>query len=137
MGSAEKAHSCYTRRDLLNTALGIAGAGAASLVLSDNATAADSPAQSEHPTYNGSTDPYPLPWLDKFGDHHQPASPTLDPSDIFHFKGRIVRCADFVGVGTDNGGNRIAWGAPSTDFGIMQGEYFAARAPQNGAYVHI
>lgn len=128
---------CYTRRGFVNTTLGIAAAGAASLLLPDGAVAKSESPQSEMRTYNGGTDPYPLPWLDKFGDHHQPASPTLDSSDIFHFKGKIVRCADFVGMGTDNKGNRIAFGAPSTDFGIMQGEYFAARAPQTGAFVHM
>lgn len=126
-----------TRRGFVSTTLGVAAAGAASLLLSDETAADIKPPQSERRTYNGSPDPYPLPWLDKFGDHHQPAGPKLDPSDIFHFKGRIVRCADFAGMGTDNKGNRIAFGAPSTDYGIMQGEYFAARAPQTGAFVHI
>jgi len=136
MNPAEDAR-CYTRRGFVNTTLGMAAAGAASLLLPGDAAANSASPQSEMHTYNGSADPYPLPWLDKFGDHHQPASPTLDPSDIFHFKGKIVRCADFVGMGTDNKGNRIAFGAPSTDFGIMQGEYFAARAPQTGAFVHM
>jgi len=136
MSSSEDVRSCYTRRGFVGTTLGVAAAGAASLLLSDEA-AADSKPQTERRTYNGSTDPYPLPWLDKFGDHHQPAGANLDPSDIFHFKGRIVRCANFAGMGTDNKGNRIAFGAPSTDYGIMQGEYFAARAPQTGAFVHI
>jgi len=133
MSSSEDVRSCYTRRGFVSTTLGVAAAGAASLLLSDEAAADSKPQR----TYNGSTDPYPLPWLDRFGDHHQPAGANLDPSDIFHFKGRIVRCANFAGMGTDNKGNRIAFGAPSTDFGIMQGEYFAARAPQTGAFVHI
>lgn len=137
MSSADDVRSSCTRRGFVSTTLGVAAAGAASLLLSDEAAAGSKPPQSERRTYNGSTDPYPLPWLDKFGDHHQPAGPKLDPSDIFHFKGRIVRCANFVGMGTDNKGNRIAFGAPSTDYGIMQGEYFAARAPQTGAFVHI
>lgn len=137
MSSTDDARSCCTRRGFVNTTLGAAAAGAAAILLSDETSAESTPPQSERRTYNGSTDPYPLPWLDRFGDHHQPAGAKLDPSDIFHFKGRIVRCADFTGMGTDNKGNRIAFGAPSTDFGIMQGEYFAARAPQTGAYVHI
>jgi hypothetical protein len=137
MSSTENGRSRYTRRGLLSTTVSVAAAGAASLLLPGNSSAQSKPSQSERPTYNGSADPYPIPWLDKFGDHHQPAGPQGEPSDIYHFKGRIVRCANFVGMGTDNSGNRIAWGAPSTDFGIMQGEYFAARAPQNGAFVHI
>jgi hypothetical protein len=37
------------------------------------------------------------------------------PSHIYHFKGRVARCADFAGMGTDNKGNRIAFGTPTTD----------------------
>ena len=88
-------------------------------------------------TYNGDTDPYPIPWLDKNGSHNQPAGPHLEPSHIFHFKGRIARCADFVGMGTDNKGNRIAFGTPTTDYGFMEGEYFAGRSAQTGAFTHI
>ncbi len=137
MRSTADVRSCYTRRGFVSTALSIAGAGAASLLLSDDSAADGKPRQSEQHTYSGSPDPYPLPWLDKFGDHHQPAGANNDPSDIFHFKGRIVRCADFAGMGTDNKGGRIAFGAPSTDYGIMQGEYFAARTAQTGAFVHM
>ncbi len=88
-------------------------------------------------TYNGNTDPYPIPWLDKNGSHNQPAGPQLEPAHIFHFKGRIARCADFVGMGTDNKGNRIAFGTPTTDYGFMEGEYFAGRSAQTGAFTHI
>ncbi len=88
-------------------------------------------------TANGGTDPYPIPWLDKNGSHNQPAGPTLDPSHIYHFKGRVARCSTFTGMGTDNRGNRIAFGSPTTDYGVMQGEYWAARAPQHGTFTHI
>lgn len=88
-------------------------------------------------TANGGTDPYPIPWLDKNGSHNQPAGPNLEPSHIFHFKGRIARCSTFTGMGTDNQGNRIAFGSPTTDYGVMQGEYWAARAPQPGTFTHI
>jgi hypothetical protein len=40
-------------------------------------------------------------------------------------------------MGTDNKGNRLAFGSPTTDYGYMQGEYWAARAPQRGAFTHI
>jgi hypothetical protein len=110
----------------------------ASLLLS-NDVAADNkpPPQSKLRTYNGGTDPYPIPWLDKNGSHNQPAGPQLEPSHIFHFKGRVARSADFVGMGTDNKGNRIAFGTPTTDYGFMQGEYFAGRTPQTGVFTHI
>jgi hypothetical protein len=86
---------------------------------------------------NGSSEPYPIPWLDKNGSHNQPAGANLEPSHIYHFKGRVARCSTFTGMGTDNHGNRIAFGAPTTDYGVMAGEYWAARAAQQGAFTHI
>ena len=88
-------------------------------------------------TANGGTDPYPIPWLDKNGSHNQPASPNLEPSHIYHFKGRVARCSTFSGMGTDNQGSRIAFGSPTTDYGVMQGEYWAGRASQQGTFTHI
>jgi hypothetical protein len=88
-------------------------------------------------TANGSTDPYPIPWLDKNGSHNQPAGANLEPSHIYHFKGRVARCSTFTGMGMDNQGNRIAFGSPTTDYGAMQGEYLAARAAQQGTFTHI
>src|SRR5579872_2156164 len=84
-------------------------------------------AQETRATANGDAAPYPIPWLDKNGSHNQPAGPDLEPSHIYHFKGRVARCSTFSGVGTDNKGNRIAFGTPTTDYGVMQGEYWAAR----------
>jgi hypothetical protein len=88
-------------------------------------------------TANGGTDPYPIPWLDRNGSHNQPAGPNLEPSHIYHFKGRVARCSTFTGMGTDNQGNRIAFGSPTTDYGVMQGEYWAGRAAQQGTFTHI
>jgi hypothetical protein len=88
-------------------------------------------------TANGSADPYPIPWLDKNGSHNQPAGPNLEPSHIYHFKGLVARCSTFTGMGTDNQGNRIAFGSPTTDYGVMKGEYWAARSTQQGAFTHI
>jgi hypothetical protein len=88
-------------------------------------------------TANGGPDPYPIPWLDKNGSHNQPAGPNLEPSHIYHFKGRVARCSTFTGMGTDNHGNRIAFGTPTTDYGVMQGEYWAARTAQHGTLIHI
>ena len=86
---------------------------------------------------NGGTGPYPIPWLDKNGSHNQPAGPNLEPSHIYHFRGRVARCSTFSGEGTDNQGNRIPFGSPTTDYGVMQGEYWAARAAQQGTFTHI
>jgi hypothetical protein len=86
---------------------------------------------------NGSRDPYPIPWLDRNGSHNQSPGPGMEPSSIYHFKGQIARANNFTGMGTDNKGNRIAFGAPSTDFSFMRGEYFAARAPQVNTFTHI
>ena len=86
---------------------------------------------------NGSADPYPIPWLDKNGSHNQPAGANLEPSNIYHFKGRVARCSTFTGIGTDNQGNRIAFGSPTTDYGLMHGEYWGARTAQQGTFTHI
>src|SRR5215471_13241740 len=122
----------YTRRRFLSTTIGVASG--VSLLLAREAAADE---QQKLRTYNGDTDPYPIPWLDKNGSHNQPAGPQLEPSHIFHFKGRIARCADFVGMGMDNKGNRIAFGTPTTDYGFMEGEYFAGRTAHTGAFTHI
>jgi len=87
--------------------------------------------------YDGSADPYPIPWLDKNGSHNQPAGLDKEPSHIYHFKGKVARCADFSGMGTDNKGNRLAFGNPTTDNSFMQGEYFTGRTMHKGAFTHI
>ena len=74
----------------------------------------------------GSDEPYPIPWLDKNGSHNQ-AGPSLEPSHIFHFKGRIARCADFVGSGVDGSGERLAFGLPTTDNSFMDGECWTSQ----------
>lgn len=137
MSSIDDVRSGFTRRSFLSTTLIIAAAGSASISLPSDIAAENKPPQSKLLTYNGSTDPYPIPWLDKNGSHNQPAGPQLEPSHIYHFKGRVARCAGFVGMGTDNRGNRIAFGTPTTDYGFMQGEYFAGRTPQTGTFTHI
>src|SRR5271155_1809078 len=120
----------HSRRDILkSSALAIFPLA----VRSGNSSLLDQQAM----TANGGTDPYPIPWLDKNGSHNQPAGPNLEPSHIYHFKGRVARCSTFTGMGTDNQGNRIAFGSPTTDYGVMQGEYWAARAAQQGTFTHI
>jgi len=133
MSSTDDRRSGYTRRKFVSTVGVISGA---SLLLPRQAASNESP-EPKLRTYNGGTDPYPIPWLDKNGSHNQPAGPKSEPSHIYHFKGRVGRCADFVGMGTDNKGNRIAFGTPTTDYGFMEGEYFAGRTAQTGAFTHI
>lgn len=86
---------------------------------------------------DGGADPIPIPWLDKNGSHNQAPGPGMDPSNIFHFRGKVARANDFTGMGTDNAGRRLAFGAKSTDFSFMQGEYFSARQARRGAFAHI
>lgn len=86
---------------------------------------------------NGGADPRPIPWLDRNGSHNQSPEPGADPSNIFHFRGRVARANAFTGMGTDNHGRRIAFGAKSTDFSFMQGEYFAGRQARQGTFGHI
>ncbi len=125
------------RRQFLSSGVCLAAAGASALLLPRIAASQTASSQTWKLSSNGSKDPYPIPWLDKNGSHNQSPGPGMEPSNIYHFKGRIARANDFKGMGTDNKGNRIAFGAPSTDFSFMEGEYFAARAPQTGAFTHI
>jgi hypothetical protein len=85
----------------------------------------------------GSDEPYPIPWLDKNGSHNQ-AGPRLEPSHIFHFKGRIARSADFVGSGADGSGERLAFGLATTDNSFMDGECWTSqRRVRTGAWAHL
>src|SRR4051794_36671485 len=63
MFSADDARTGQTRRRLVT--LSIASGVSASLLLFRNSLARDEPPLSKPSTYNGSTDPYPIPWLDK------------------------------------------------------------------------
>ncbi|HXJ88190.1 MAG TPA: hypothetical protein VMS18_15325 [Candidatus Binatia bacterium] len=85
---------------------------------------------------NGGLCPYPIPWLDKNGNHNQAAMPNVELSSIYHFNGKLARCSGFHGMGTDNKGNRLAWGTPTTDYSYMAGEYWAARRPHQGIFAH-
>ena len=131
MSPTQAPFALRNRRGFLKTG---ALAGAA---LAVGSRAAASPPEEVLKPANGGTEPYPIPWLDKNGSHNQPAGPNLEPSHIYHFKGRVARCSTFTGIGTDNAGNRIAFGSPTTDYGVMAGEYWAARTKQGGAFTHI
>jgi hypothetical protein len=95
-----------------------------------------SPIPQNHQPSNGGVCPYPIPWLDKNGNHNQPAVPNVELSSIYHFKGKLARCNGFHGTGTDNTGNRLPWGTPTTDYSYMQGEYWAARQAHQAIFAH-
>jgi hypothetical protein len=103
--------------------------------------AARAPGQSEtRPVlfdYDGSKDPFPIPWLDANGSHNQMPGVEQEPSHIYHFKGLVARCNGFAGNGTDGEGKPVSFGTKTTDFGIMVGEYYAGRTAHKGAFVHL
>ncbi len=123
-----------SRRHFLMSGAALAATSAFDLKRSD---AEEGPSGRESFVYDGSTDPYPIPWLDKNGSHNQPAGLDKEPSHIYHFKGKVARCADFSGMGTDNKGNRLAFGNPTTDNSFMKGEYFTGRTTHKGTFTHI
>ena len=94
------------------------------------------PIPADHGPSNGGPCPYPIPWLDKNGNHNQPAGPNVELSNIYHFNGKLARCSGFHGMGTDNKGNRLAWGTPTTDYSYMAGEYWAGRQSRQGIFAH-
>jgi hypothetical protein len=121
--------------------LGAASAVGASLrasVLSEQSTPATCapPIPHNHEPLNGGSCPYPIPRLDKDGNHNQPAAPNVELSSIYHFKGKLARCSGFHGMGTDNKGNRLAWGTSTTDYSYMAGEYWAARQAHQAIFAH-
>jgi hypothetical protein len=89
-----------------------------------------------HEPSNGGPCPFPIPWLDKNGNHNQSPMANVELSNIYHFKGKLARCNGFHGVGTDNKGNRLAWGTPTTDYSYMAGEYWAARQAHQAIFAH-
>ena len=90
----------------------------------------------DHSPANGGSCPYPIPWLDKNGNHNQSPMPNVGLSNIYHFKGKLARCNGFHGMGTDKKGNRLAWGTPTTDYSYMAGDYCAARQTQQAIFAH-
>ena len=89
-----------------------------------------------HEPSNGASCPYPIPWLDKNGNHNQSPMPHVELSNIYHFKGKLARCNGFHGMGTGNKGNRLAWGTPTTDYSYMAGEYWAGRQTHREIFAH-
>ena len=142
--------SAASRRDLLRAGFGLASVGAAGLVAPGCAAAGTAvtrtPAAVANPALealaaqdllNGGAEPVPIPWLDKNGSHNQMPGPSSEPSNIFHFKGRVARANDFTGTGTSGDGEPISFGTKSTDFSFMQGEYFAGRQVRQGTFGHL
>jgi hypothetical protein len=127
----------FDRRRFLTMSGAAVGAAAASSLFLPAVLAEDCSPPIPKTAFNGSDCPFPIPWLDKNGSHNQSPAPGAEPSNMFHFKGRLARCNNWVGMGTDNKGNRIPWGSPTTDFSYMQGTYFAGRQEHLGAFAHI
>jgi hypothetical protein len=94
------------------------------------------PIPQNHSPSNGGSRPYPIPWLDKNGNHNQSPMPHVELSNIYHFKGKLARCNGFHGMGTDNKGDRLAWGTPTTDYSYMAGEYWAGRQAHQAVFAH-
>ena len=152
--------ACNTasRREFLRLGLGFATAGSAGILLS--ACATDGAGRIEPAVHggdferaagpalaglqalaaldaqNGGAAPSAIPWLDKNGSFNQAPGPRQDPSNIFHFKGRIARANGYTGMGTDNKGRRIPFGTNTTDFSFMVGEYWAGRSERQGTFAH-
>jgi hypothetical protein len=128
--------SGLNRRLLLK--LGVVSAAAASLpkLRAQSTPDCSPPTPPNHTPSNGGPCPFPIPWLDKNGNHNQSPTDNVELSNIFHFNGKLARCAGFHGMGTDNQGNRLAWGNPTTDYSYMAGEYWAARQPHQGIFAH-
>lgn len=149
----------FCRRDFLRAGLVGLAAGTTTLWLGDRALAATPPGASAveseqgfaaaatpalaslaalaaEDAQNGGAAPFPIPWLDKNGSLNQAPGPGQEPSNIFHFKGRIARANGFTGMGTDNRGRRIPFGTVTTDYSFMQGEYWAGRSERQGAFTH-
>jgi hypothetical protein len=87
--------------------------------------------------YDGSKEPFPIPWLDTNGSHNQMPGIRQEPSHIYHFNGLVARCNSFVGTGTDQDGNPAPFGTKTTDFGVMMGEHYTGRTVQKVALVHL
>lgn len=128
-----------SRRRLLNVgavSIGLASVPRGLLGAESTAGACSPPIPQDHAPSNGGPCPYPIPWLDKNGNHNQSPGPNVELSNIYHFKGRLARCNGFHGTGTDEKGNRLPWGTPTTDFSYMAGEYWAGRQPHQGVFTH-
>src|SRR5579864_5818889 len=100
-----------SRRNLLRAGLGLTAATLVTGVPMTNVLAAGSPQPAAGgASRSGPIDsilptplPVPIPELDAFGHHNQPAGPYNEPSQIFNFRGRVASCT-LAGVGVDQSG---------------------------------
>lgn len=139
MPPEERPYGALGRRLLLKLGVGSALVSSVPRILLAGNSRTQScapPIPKNHEPSNGGTCPYPIPWLDKNGNHNQPAGPNVELSSIYHFKGKLGRCSGFHGMGTDNKGNRLAWGTVTTDYSYMAGEYWAGRKPHQAIFAH-
>jgi hypothetical protein len=139
IGSDRKESLMMNRRRLLQLgAFSLAGSSLpVGLLRAQSASQSCSPLiPNDHSPSNGGVCPYPIPWLDKNGNHNQSPMPNVELSNIYHFKGKLARCNGFHGTGTDNQGNRLAWGTPTTDYSYMAGEYWAGRQSRQRTFAH-
>ena len=131
--------SDVSRRRLLKlgmTSIGIASLPSRLLHAETASQPCSAPIPQNYAPSNGGPCPYPIPWLDKNGNHNQSTMPNVELSNIYHFKGKLARCNGFHGMGTDNAGNRLAWGTPTTDYSYMAGEYWAGREAHQAVFAH-
>src|ERR1051325_5779402 len=100
--------SGLNRRSLLKLGFSVAAASARTVLLQSQSVPAGCvpPIPQTHAASNGGSCPFPIPWLDKNGNHNQMPKDNVELSNIFHFNGKLARCAGFTGMGTDNQGNR-------------------------------
>ena len=124
----------WTRSSLLRSGIGATFASiAGGPTIVSAATTAESLA-----IVDGTHDPFPIPWLDRNGSHNQVPAPGQEPAHLFHFKGDLARCNDFIGMGTDGGGKRLRFGGPTTDIGLMRGRYIATDGTERiGTFLHL
>ncbi|WP_242346789.1 hypothetical protein [Anaeromyxobacter terrae] len=139
MGDRSRAAAGFGRRRLLTTGLGALGvAGVGGVPGGARAEKARGGGDVLAAPVGGSSEPSAIPWLDKNGSHNQSPGPGMDPSNIFHFKGRIARANDFEGTGKDGKGSPLPWGAPSTDFSFIDATYWPTnRIERRGIFSHL
>ncbi|GAC1414508.1 MAG: hypothetical protein NVSMB5_02570 [Candidatus Velthaea sp.] len=124
------------RRKFLSRGAGSVAVAAA--LVASSATVESAEAVPSASLVDGTTDPVPIPWLDRNASHNQVPGPNQEPAHIFHFTGQVARCNGFRGMGTDGTGRRIRFGGPTTDVGLMQGTYVATDGTlQMGTFLHL
>lgn len=125
-----------SRRSFVRASIGLAATGAGVVPAGEALVGTDAIARPIE--IDGTRDPFPIPWLDRNGSHNQVPAPGQEPAHIFHFQGDIARCNDFEGMGTDAHGNRLRFGGPTTDIGLMRGSYVATDGTvQTGTFLHL